>query len=399
MLIRLVAAATTSKGPDFLEMLDGISTVDSGAVGPIGFVIRGLVNAGTSLPLAHRDLVSALVSPNFDWSAELVALTLLLKSPLILLDLMAAFLIYRVASSLGASTRAGESALFVWLLNPYVTFTVEMWGSPEILPISLTLLATWLIIQGRNRTGAVAFASAIASKLFPAILLVSSFKTSLHSRSKPLAAWQLILGMAGLIGYFLWSSRDLADVFAGFAKYNPQTFIFDEFTISTSTISMGLGTVALAVTWFLIIQLWDWNTRSIIPASLATVSSFLAFYNWPPAALLWPLVFLILPQGSGKRLRGKGIFLLSVGALFVILSNHNAILATRSIFFIPVSYASSFTAVRILEQFFAYEITQVVILPAVRALFAAVAILLAASLHVRNSSTTSPIRNMMQLGN
>ncbi len=396
ILVRFLAAAATPMGPDFIQLLVGATTNDPAATGgPIGKIITSIVGMWTALPLSHPEPVRALASPTFLLSAELVGLVVLAKSPLIALDLLSALLIYELVAVLRESRQAAESASLLWLLNPYVVFATEMWGSPEILAISLTLLAIWLTIRGKAFIGSIALAAAIASKLFPLMFLVGPVKASLQRKSWRRTSVELIVGLLGVAGYFLWSNQISAASVDVLAKYNPQTFMFDEFTISTSTISIGVGTVALALTWLLVIAFWDWSTSSVVPASLAAALAYLAFYNWHPAALLWPLVFLAVLRDHGF-FRTRVLLLLISGALFVLLSKHDAILSPSAIFFVPVG-APSLTTLRVLNRISTDEFTRGVILPVLRALFSALALLSAASIHAQNGATLKRMATELRL--
>ncbi len=395
--LRFIAAAVTPLGVNFVQILLGASAGDPATTsGIIGRIDVLLIVAWKALPLGHPEPAEAFTSPTFPWSFDLLALVLLAKLPLISLDLFTGLLIYKVARGLGKPMGGAESAALLWLLNPYVFFAIEMWGSPEILAISLTLMAVWLATQGRKTASSVLFAAAIASKLFPLMLLVGPIKDSLEKRNLRRTGVELVLAIVGVAVYVVWSTQASTGVIVGLTKYNPQTFIPDEFTVSAPTISVGVGTVALALTWLAVIELWDWKTSSIISASLAATLSFLAFYNWHPAALLWPLAFLVLTDDH-EGFRRTGFLLLLSGAFFAILSNHDAIFATRAVLFVPVAEEASFGAVQSLREFSAGEITQSVILPALRALFAALATMLAASIHIRNGVTLSRIASKMQI--
>ncbi len=350
--------------------------------GPIGKITLLAISAWRALPIDHTVLVQYLRPAGFQWRPELLALVVLVKLPLILLDLLSAFLIYQIASVAGESRRLGETASLLWLLNPYVIFAIEMWGSNEVLPLCLTLIAAWLTIRNKPVRRSIVLAAAVATKLFPVMLLVVPFKEAIR-RSWRWIMFEVILGMVGVAGYFLWSGQAADDPVARLARYDPQTFVFDEFTIATPIISVGLGTMAVVVTWVIVLQFWDWKASSVIPASLAVVASYLAFQNWHPASLLWPIA-LLAAMGNAGGVGRKGFLLILVGAIFAVLVNHDKILSSASIFFIPVPGAASLVAVKLLQQFSTDEITQVIILPALRALFAALSLLIAADLHIQS---------------
>ncbi len=395
--MRFFAAAATPLGADFVALLLGaVANQPSTITGPMGFWTWLAVSAWAALPIGHPAVTKSLTAPTFQWSPELVVLVLLVKFPLILLDLVSAFLIYRIVLTVAKTKEAGEKATLFWLFNPYVIFAVEMWGAPEILPISLTLLAIWLTVRGRTFTRSFAFAAAVASKLFPVFLLIGPIKETLLSGSRRKLTTELLLGSLGSMSYYLWSTRASGDPTASSSTYNPQIFIFDEFTVSAA-VAIGLSTIALAITWLLILQFWAWKTSSVVPASMAAALSFLAFYNWYPAMLLWPLAFLSLSWGQ-KPIIVRGILTVLTGAVFVLLSSQLVTLTSQAIFFVPVPEASSLSFAKFLKQIGTDDITQLAVLPALRALFAALALMLTIRLHVANGMPLPSLHMERQKG-
>ncbi len=384
--LRLLAAVATPLGADFVILVRGAAANDpSTTSGPIGWLTWIAVNAWAALPISHPSIIKAFTSTSFQWSAELLLLILLAKLPLVLLDILSALLVYKIVVVLQGTTKTAEKASLLWLLNPYVIFAIEMWGSPEILPISLTLLAAWATIRGNGLSSSLALAVATASKLFPGIFYIGSVKEHLASHARRRLVIELLFALLGVGAYLLWSSQAVSGPAPGVAEYNPQTFAFDEFTISTPTASIGLGTIAVAITWLVVLQFWHWNAKSIIPASFAAALAFLAFYNWSPAALLWPMAFLaLLIENVG--LRTRGFLLLLAGALFALVSNQGSIFTATTVFFVPAATSSS-VAIQLFKQLSTSEVTQVLILPVLRALFAALALVLAGSLHAQNGAT------------
>ncbi len=399
IVARVISAAVTPLGPDFVALLLG-AAVDDPAVtnGPTGAVTRLVLSAWLALPIQHADIVQTFRAASFQWSPTLFVLVILVKSPLILLDLLSALIIYRLVQAIEESDQAAKAASLLWLLNPYVIFSIEMWGSTEILAIALALLAFWLTVSHKIVIGSLAFAAAIAAKLFPASLLVAPIKASLHRGSVRWAALQFLFGLVGVSGYFVWSSRVSVDTAARFAVYNPQTFVFDEFTISTSVVSVGLATVALALTWLIVIYLWQGDSTSLMPACLAATLAYLAFYNWPPAGLLWLSLFLALVKDDGGLRRGGYLLLLS-GALFVLFSSYDVIASPKALFFVPTTDAGSIRVVEVLKQFSSDLFVQSVILPLLRAFFTALSCVLAISLHMRRGVTPSRIATELQVRN
>ncbi len=387
----------TPLSPDFTLIVNSAASGVAATGGPLTMISWLMVGLWRALPIDHPNVVGLFKAPTFAWTPGSVALVILAKLPLIALDLSSALLLYRFALGRSGSKVAAQKASLLWLFNPYVIFLVEMWGSFEILAISLTLLAFWLLTQGKRMIGSVAFAVSIASRLLPSIFFVGLLKENLHRKAWRWLTVDLLIGFLGVAGYLLWAFQGPADLASQAPSYSLESFIFDEFAIYSSAISVGLASASVAVTWLLVVQFWNWNDFAVIPASLAAVSAFLAFYNWHPAALLWPLAFLVLCVGH-VTLGPRAILFVIVGALFALSSSNEAILGANAIFFIPVPGASSFEIVKNLKQFFLDDLTQLILVPTLRALFAALAISVAANIHLQNGVTWDRVRSELRLG-
>ncbi len=108
-----------------------------------------------------------------------------------------------------------------------------------------------------------------------------------------------------------------------------------------------------------------------------------------------PLALLALLRDGGV-FRTRILRLLIPGALFVLLTMHNAILSPNAIFFVPVE-ASSLRAIQVLKQISTDALTQGVLLPVLRTLFSALALLFAASLHTQNGATFKRMATKLRL--
>jgi len=59
------------------------------------------------------------------------------------------FLIYRIVLHITASKRKSFSALALWLLNPYETLLVEIYGNIDILSTFLVVASAYFFINGK----------------------------------------------------------------------------------------------------------------------------------------------------------------------------------------------------------------------------------------------------------
>lgn len=131
------------------------------------------------LPLTYFTFgsISALLKPIMpadyiywinDWSAtqnnynNFPFFLLILKIPYLILDLLTAYLIYKISRS--------KIITYYWLLNPISFYLIYILGNFDILPVFLTILSFYLIKKKENLSMLI-FGLAIALKLYPLIFL------------------------------------------------------------------------------------------------------------------------------------------------------------------------------------------------------------------------------------
>ena len=107
----------------------------------------------------------------FDATVTTPAFNLLLKTPIILGDLLAGYLIYWLVMDLTDDRKKATLAFAVWFLCPFVITVGCIGGQFDSLSAVFTLLTVIFIRKNRYVLAGMMFSLAFLTKLFPAILI------------------------------------------------------------------------------------------------------------------------------------------------------------------------------------------------------------------------------------
>jgi hypothetical protein len=260
--------------------------------------MKFLLDAWYVLPVDHPLLSSAWTIETFQASVGLYVLVFLLKLPLLILDGGIGVLLYHVTIQTGLGVGRAKYAFLFWFLNPYVLFMNELWGSIDILPTFLLVLAfAWLVVYQKKLRGSVALACATALKLFP-ILLLPAFV--LGEKSNRLRLLVAVAGLMGLIGYVIWLSYAGFDAWTQLGQYNFFTQMYDQFSVEAyGGQVIGLATVGLVFLYTLIASAQ--LTHGVSSAPLLAFLVFFAFANWFPPYFIWVMPFLVMDVAKYGR--------------------------------------------------------------------------------------------------
>lgn len=107
----------------------------------------------------------------FDATATSPAFNLLVKTPMILSDLVAGYLIYWIVMDITDNRKKAISAFAIWFICPFVISVGCVGGQFDSLSAVFTLLTIIFLRKDRNFLAGVTFSLAFLTKLFPAILI------------------------------------------------------------------------------------------------------------------------------------------------------------------------------------------------------------------------------------
>ena len=341
--LKVVLAALTPLGFDFIDSLHLATSGNSDlASSPWILFVRGVYLFWLWLPIQHsyvRMTASTLISSSY------CLLTVMVKAPIVICDLLTALTIYRLSSSLRADGhRIAKYATTLWLANPYVTFLGEMWGSIDVILVFLTILCVALVISSRRIAASFPLALAIATRLSPIVawlgILVWVLRKPRRSYKETLALG--LAGPVGVLGYLFWLTRGqlgkVLDMSSLLSTYSSVTQPFYQYTsLEVFSYSRVFG-FAVASVLFAALLAWEtWPlTKSNVIGLLAV--EFLLVYSfavWAPTAFLWVMPYLALWHAQK---RGRSFYLLSFLAAIsvsVLVFNSGEITSNGSFLFIP----------------------------------------------------------------
>jgi hypothetical protein len=325
------------------------------------------------LPIEHSKLDGWLIRLEvFPTSFEGFLLIFLFKFPILILDVLCAILIYKIAKVFDESKAL--TALMAWLLNPYVILTAEMIGSNDLALIFLVLLSIWLILKGKNFLGCFSLMLGIACKLYSIlaapILAIYMFKKGLK---KELIALTLSVAF-GVFLYSFWLEKAGLNFAYTLLNYSPLTFQVSEMFLSQYTARVGLSVASAIAYVFLIFNYWRINEDKALVTKgfLGLLLVYFAFFNWWPQYLLILASFLALDYAKNK----KYFYAILILAFFIELVYFE--FATEQTFFFIYNYADwMHKASLALIKFKSNIASEIVLGPLLRSIYAVLSLIYA----------------------
>ena len=362
---------------------------------PYGIFIKTMIAFWTTIPVDHPSLLMNWTVDIFQPSLGLYLLVFLLKFPLLVLDVLTAVVIYRVALNAGVGEHKAKLAFFLWFLNPYVVLTNEMWGTVEILPTFLLVLAFGSLQTKRSRIwSALTYAGATAVKLFPFILLPVFL--SVYRPRKKLSTLFVLACALGVSSYFAWIYLAGYNPWFQLRQYDLFTQNFDEYVLSATTGgAVGLATIALIITYVLIAERWprQGDQAVIFDAVLLTLLVFLGLSSWYPQALIWLIPFLVLDVVLGKRNISYLVVLLSSAFFFDCVAFYQYFIANgNAFFFVPANTEFLKSAVSAYRVFAKADANVLVGGPFTRSLFTVTSMIYSAKLIEKRTGLISTLQ-------
>lgn len=236
----------------------------------------------------------------------------LLKLMFIPFDLGIAYLL----SKFGRSDKESKLLSALWLFNPVVLYVVFMWGTIDVIPTFLTLLAMYLIVKRKNIWGFIFIGLGASFKMWP-LLVLPYVVLSAYKEVKPRIK-AFILGSAPFLLLILPYLRIES---------------FRSFVLASDRVSL-IGNAGLYIgfmQWLLIYLLayvlglfWvnKYNSGDHAKTFDYTFLVMIFFYitsAFTPQWFLWILPFIIL-QVVEFPILFKPLVFVAIGYLLVILT-------------------------------------------------------------------------------
>lgn len=94
----------------------------------------------------------------------------IIKTPIIVCDLLSGWLLYKLAKGYGLSEKRATQLALILILNPVPALISSVWGMFDSIAVFFTLLSFHLILSGRTRLSGLSLAAGAALKIFPIFL-------------------------------------------------------------------------------------------------------------------------------------------------------------------------------------------------------------------------------------
>lgn len=345
VIVKFFLGLVTPLSDDFMTWLatatGSLNSIASlGIHAPWILMMKSIYSFWLLLPIAHPLLQDALGHWYFLPSPSIMLLIALEKAPLLAFDAAIALTMRTIVSHYRGPS-LGNQAMILWLANPYVTLTAEMWGQWDIGSAFFLVLACLLFSRKQYFLSGLSLGAAIAVKLYPVLVLpvFLIFLSKKHLRvNLPRFSLGVIILYIPALFFFAQKSAVtgslLSDVsfFARFLLGYSLDFGFNVFGMRIS-----LLVIAFSLFVFSSFYLWKCDPSAILEGVLCLYLIIFALSYWTPTYLLniLPLLTVFFLLSGGKKLPyltyllTTSVYVLIAWAFYLTSWDH-------SLFFIPI---------------------------------------------------------------
>ncbi|MEM3124162.1 MAG: hypothetical protein QW756_08785 [Nitrososphaerota archaeon] len=112
--------------------------------------------------------ISSFIGQGLGLNAQIV----IIKLPIIISDLLSAWLLHRLAKRYGLSEARASQLALLFFLNPITVLISSVWGMFDSIAVLFTLTSFYLLQLGKVKLSGLALAAGAATKIFPIFLIV-----------------------------------------------------------------------------------------------------------------------------------------------------------------------------------------------------------------------------------
>lgn len=266
---------------------------------------------------SYQAVLSSVLGPSFgDWlkdgnansvvnNPNIFNYLILLKLPLLAMDLAIAFLLLKFFKD----RKMGERAFELWLFNPFTIILIYAFSNIDLYTVLLTLIAFLLVKQEKLIASLVVFGFAISFKLYPLLFLPFLFANAKNTKEKLLTiSIPPAIFMTTLIPF--WSKYFINSALV--SGLSTRIFIpnYDIGMGESMIVGLFLLSVLFCYSW---INERRINLFNYFVVLLLTLFSFSHFHvSW----LLWVAPFLVILVVKSPKLSWL-IFLWSILAISI----------------------------------------------------------------------------------
>ena len=261
---------------------------------------------------------------------NLPILDLIIKTPIIISDLIVALILYKIVASLSNEKNA-KYAYLAWLFNPYVIWISSVWGMFDSIPTLFMLLSIYYLTKNNFYKSAIMLATSTLFKLYPALFIPIFTLIVFKKRRKFKEAIKFFLISIGIIFSVIFVTYLAFAFYAGqeplslsikltynifvkraspdwegrniIAGLTPLYFLSDKIGATNIPLSPLLISIALALTLIKLGRQKELTTEDIL--SYATAAHFIIYLTYTvvnPQYFIWvlPLILILAAEKNAK---------------------------------------------------------------------------------------------------
>lgn len=324
--IKILLSALTPLSADFLgnvlfTQFSWQNVLSSGFYASWISFMKAITMLWGALPMNHPNLENTIgfwyVVPN----ASTITLLMMQKAPLLIFDAATAVMIGRIVAEY-ASAKVAQQAVLLWLANPYITLTTEMWGTWDIVSAFLLLIAVAAFAKSRFLESGISLGLGIAAKMYP--LLALPIFLMFLTRERIRSSLQFMIGVVG--AYFVTGaipmilgerSRTSAATLGQVSYFGGNVW---GYSLDFYNIEISILVVAGVLFVFGYFLLWKPRRTSILEAVICLYLLVFAFTYWETQFLLnlLPLLTVFYFKAGKKKL--PFVTYMSSALAFVLLN-------------------------------------------------------------------------------
>jgi hypothetical protein len=251
-----------------------------GAYAFMGLFLVPFFLAWSALPIAHPACAACLLSQSF--SVGELSLNFMMKLPIMLCDLFTGIMISIISRKFKSGVAA--RAFWIWYLNPFTTFLMELNGTIDIIPTFVFLCACYLGLKRRwFWSGFLLFISCIMRFFpifaFPFLALYALREKSKRGISMFLTSFGLsILAVISVEAAIVGSFGGLVGVISFVLANQPWLLAFLGFSVSSF---VNLTPFLVIIQIYFVARYWKANASVVDSALVGVLVLLLASYHQP----------------------------------------------------------------------------------------------------------------------
>ena len=260
------------------------------------------------------------------WQPSELLLNLIIKLPLIIGDLLLAYVLYLLSQKVTQDQSIAKKVAAAWLFNPLVIFVSSIHGMFDQLPALFTLLSLTLLLNRKVKLSAISLAVAFSLKLYAIILIpFLVFPLAKENMSKALKFFAVFVGSTLLIySPYLIDTHTVGilvstlGIYSGFGKFlgyatGLANFIPYADLPSPLVFILTHQLFALLLPVLLVFLFYLWRKRQLFSFNIQVINRniaiillayFLTYQFVHPQFTIWVLPSLLIAYSVLHQLRG-----------------------------------------------------------------------------------------------